>query len=271
VVGLVGGEALWRLPLVGEVRPWQVVFFVVGLPGLAVALLALTVREPPRRGSSEPLPIREVITHLSGNARTVTCHHLGLALIALVNYGYGGWLPTFFVRTYGWKVSDAGYVLGLGNLTFGLAGVMLAGRLSDWLQARGYADAKLRVIVGAALGLLVCDVAAPLMPTGALAAAWIFPLSFFASAPFGVGAAAVQELVPDRMRAQASALYLFVMNMVGLALGPSAVAVATDYLFHNDAAVRYSMVLVAGAALVPGLLLLLAGMKPYRESVARMK
>jgi len=270
VVGLVGGEALWRLPLVGEVRPWQVVFFVVGLPGLAIALLALTVREPPRRGSSEPLPIREVITHLSGNARTVLCHHLGLALIALVNYGYGGWLPTFFVRTYGWKVSDAGYVLGLGNLTFGLAGVMLAGRLSDWLQARGYADAKLRVIVGAALGLLVCDVAAPLMPTGALAAAWIFPLSFFASAPFGVGAAAVQELVPDRMRAQASALYLFVMNLVGLALGPSAVAVATDYLFHNDAAVRYSMVLVAGAALVPGVLLLLAGMKPYRESVRRM-
>jgi len=47
--------------------------------------------------------------------------------------------------------------------------------------------------------------------------------------------------------------------------------VATDYLFHNDAAVRYSMVLVAGAALVPGVLLLLAGMKPYRESVARMK
>jgi MFS family permease len=270
VVGLVGGEALWRVPLVGEVRPWQVVFFVVGLPGLAIALLALTVREPPRRGSSEPLPIREVIAHLSGNARTVLCHHLGLALIALVNYGYGGWLPTFFVRTYGWKVSDAGYVLGLGNLTFGLAGVMLAGRLSDWLQARGYADAKLRVITGAALGLLVCDVAAPLMPTGTLAAAWIFPLSFFASAPFGVGAAAVQELVPDRMRAQASALYLFVMNMVGLALGPSAVAVATDYLFHSDAAVRYSMVLVAGAALVPGVLLLLAGMKPYRESVGRM-
>jgi MFS family permease len=270
VVAVVGAEALWRVPLVGEVRPWQVVFFVVGLPGLLIALLALTIREPPRRGGSQPIPVRDVLLHFRGNARTVLFHHLGLSLIALVNYGYGGWLPTFFVRTYGWTASQAGYVLGLGNLTFGLAGVMLAGRMADVLQARGIADAKIRVVAAAALGLLVCDVAAPLMPTGTLAAIWIFPLSFFASAPFGVGAAAVQDLVPDRMRAQASALYLFVMNLVGLAIGPSAVALATDYLFRDDAAVRYSLVLVAGVALVPATGLLIAGFRPFRESVSRM-
>jgi MFS family permease len=270
VVAVVGAEALWRVPLVGEVRPWQVVFFVVGLPGLLIALLAITIREPPRRGGSQPIPVRDVLLHFRGNARTVLLHHLGLSLIALVNYGFGGWLPTFFVRTYGWTASQAGYVLGLGNLTFGLAGVMLAGRVADVLQARGIADAKMRVVTAAALGLLVCDIAAPLMPTGTLAAIWIFPLSFFASAPFGVGAAAVQDLVPDRMRAQASALYLFVMNLVGLAIGPSAVALATDYLFRDDSAVRYSLVLVAGAALAPAILLLLAGFRPFRESVSRM-
>ena len=71
----------------------------------------------------------------------------------------------------------------------------------------------------------------------------MFPLSFFASAPFGVGAAAVQELVPDRMRAQAAAVYLFVMNLVGLAFGPSAVALATDYLFQQ----RCGAAVLAGA------------------------
>lgn len=271
VVGLVGGATLWQVPLVGAVRPWQVVFFVVGLPGLVIALLTLTIQEPARRSTALPLPIRDVIGYLSANRRTVALHHFGLALIALVNYGFGGWLPTFFVRTYGWQVSDAGYLLGVANLTFGIAGVALAGRIADALQARGMADAKLRVVVGATLGLLLCDVAAPLMPTGLLAAAWIFPLSFFASAPFGVGAAAVQELVPDQMRAQASALYLFVMNLVGLAAGPSAVALATDYLFGQDAAVRYSLVLVAATALVPAVVLLVAGFRPYRETVARLR
>lgn len=267
IVGLAEGEELWRLPLVGSVRPWQVVFFLVGLPGLAIALLTLTIREPPRRGGSTPIPVREVLDYFRRNARVVLFHHFGLALIALVNYGYGGWLPTFFVRTHGWTASEAGYLLGVANLTFGIAGVVLAGRLADWLQARGRADAKLRVVAGAALGLLVCDLAAPLMPTGTGAALWIFPLSFFASAPFGVGAAAVQEMVPDRMRAQAAAVYLFVMNLVGLAFGPSAVALATDYLFGSDAALRYSLALVAGVALLPAMALLVAGWRPYAAAV----
>ena len=271
VVGLVEGEMLWRMPLVGEVRPWQVVFFVVGLPGLVISLLILTIREPPRRAAAEPFPVRAVVGYLSTNARTVFLHHGGLALVALVNYGFGGWLPTFFVRTYGWKVSQAGYLLGVANLTFGIAGVVLAGRGADAPQARGMADAKLRVVIGAVIGLAICDIAAPLMPTGTLAAAWIFPLSFFASAPFGVGAAAVQELVPDQMRAQAAALYLFVLNLVGLAFGPTAVALATDYLFGSDTAIRYSLVLVAGAALLPGAVLLMAALRPYRETVARLR
>lgn len=268
VVALVAEPDAWSLPLVGAIRPWQVVFFVVGLPGLALSALVLTIREPPRRAGSAPIPIREVLGHLRGNARTLLLHHVGLALIALVNYGFGGWLPTFFVRTHGWTVSEAGYLLGVANLTFGIAGVALAGRAADWLQARGVPDAKLRVIAVAALGLLICDVATPLMPTGALAAVGIFPLSFFASAPFGVGAAAVQELVPARMRAQASALYLFLLNIIGLSLGPTAVAAPTDYLFGDEGALRYSLALVAGVTLPVAVLLLTAGLAPYRASLA---
>lgn len=268
VVGLAEGTELWQLPLVGAVRPWQAVLFLVGLPGLLIALLVLTITEPPRRAGSHPIPVREVLAYFRSRRPLIVRHNLGLALIALANYGFGGWLPTFFVRTHGWTASEAGYLLGLGNLTFGIAGVVLAGRWADALQAQGHADAKMRVIAFAAAGLLVCDVAAPLMPTATAAAAWIFPLSFFAAAPFGVGAAAVQELVPDRIRAQASALYLFVMNVVGLAFGPTAVALATDYLFRDDAALRYSMALVAVISLVPALALVISAWGPYRQAVA---
>jgi MFS family permease len=269
VVALVGGEEAWTLPLVGAVRPWQAVFFVVGLPGLLVALLFATVREPARRGESEApaMPIADVVTYLRRHAPTFTTHHLGAALIALCNYGMGSWLPTFFVRTHGWTISEAGYLLGVANLTFGIAGVLLAGRLADAWQARGVPDAKIRVLLVAGLGLLVCDVVTPLLPTGRLAAFGIFPLSFFASAPFGVAAAAVQELVPPRMRAQASALYLFVISIVGLSAGPTAVALVTDYVFRDDAALRYSLALVTGVTLVAAVGVLAAGRRGYGRMV----
>lgn len=270
VIAAVGVDELWRLPLVGEVRPWQVAFFVVGLPGILLALLMFTVREPRReRPAGGAVPVRDVVGYLSANARTVVPHHIGAALIALVNYGYGFWLPTFFERTHGWTASEAGYLLGIANLTFGIAGVALAGRLADRWLARGMADAKLRVCLLATLGLVICDLAAPLMPTGRLAAAWIFPLSFFASAPFGVAAAAVQEMVPARMRAQASAVYLFVISLLGLAAGPTAVALATDYLFRDEAMVRYSMVVVAAGGLIPAALLLGSALGPYRGMMGR--
>jgi MFS family permease len=272
VVAVVGVEAAWSLPFVGEVRPWQVVFFAVGLPGLLIATLMATVREPARRGGPDApaMPVAEIVSFFRTHMRTFRAHHLGVALIALCNYGMGSWLPTFFVRTYGWSVSQAGYLLGVANLTFGIAGVLLAGRLADRMQQRGVTDAKLRVCLYAGLGLLVCDVATPLMPTGLAAAVWIFPLSFFASAPFGVAAAAVQELVPDRMRAQASALYLFVVSIIGLTLGPTVVALATDYLFRDDAALRYSLALVTGVGLVMAAIILTRGLAPYRATLAAM-
>lgn len=270
VIAAVGGEELWRLPLVGAVRPWQVAFLVVGLPGMLIALLMFSVREPRRNAPvKDVVSVREVVNYLTTNVRTVVPHHVGAALIALVNYGYGFWLPTFFERTHGWTASQAGYLLGIANLTFGIAGVSLAGRLADKWQERGVADAKLRVSLIAALGLLVCDTATPLMPTGTLAAIWIFPLSFFASAPFGVAAAAVQEMVPPRMRAQASAVYLFVISLLGLAAGPTAVALATDYLFRSEALVRYSMVVVAILGLTPAAVLLGKALAPYRALVTR--
>ena len=268
VIALVSGDTAWSLPVVGFVRPWQVAFFVVGLPGIVVALLLFTVREPRRNAPRPaPVPVGEILAHIRRNARTIATHHVGAALIALVNYGFGFWLPTFFERTHGWTPSRAGYLLGVANLTFGIAGVSLAGRLSDRWQAQGMVDAKLKVCMLAALGLLVCDVVTPLMPTATLAAAMIFPLSFFASAPFGVAAAAVQEMVPPRMRAQASAVYLFVISLLGLAAGPTAVALVTDYVFRDEQMVRYSMTIVAIAGLLPAVLLLRAAREPYIRTV----
>ena len=73
------------------------------------------------------------------------------------------------------------------------------------------------------------------------------------------------------MRAQASAVYLFVVNMVGLGLGPTAVALVTDYGFGDDQAVGYSLLLVSLVALIGAAALLGSGLKPYREAIALQK
>ncbi len=270
LIDVVTRQEAYVWPLVGAVRPWQTVFFVVGLPGMLVALLMLTVREPARRGAAagrERIPLGEVASYVAANRRTFACTTLGIALFALANYGTAAWLPTFFVRTHGWTAGRAGITLGLLTATIGVAGIVCGGRLADHLTRRGRTDAKLRVCVLAAAAQLPLAAWYTLAPTGEMATWALAPFNFFAAFPFGAAAAAVQEIVPNRMRAQASALYLFVGNLVGLGIGPTAVALVTDRVFGDDARLGASLLVVSLAAYGLSLVLLATGLAPFRESV----
>jgi hypothetical protein len=77
--------------------------------------------------------------------------------------------------------------------------------------------------------------------------------------------------MPNNMRGQASAIYLFVVNLVGLGIGPVAVATFTDYVFRGDESVRYSLLIVATAAHLIAAGLLWIGLKPYRRSLDYLK
>ena len=269
VIGLVSGTGTTTLPLVGEVRPWQTVFFAVGLPGLLIALLFATVKEPARRGATKAtLPIADTVRYVRENARTFGCHHVGVACISLAAYSANAWLPTVFVRTFGWQLPRIGLVLGLTIMTFGTLGIVAGGRYADRQLALGRADAKLRACQAGALGMLLCFLPLPFMPSGTLAALLLVPVNFFAAFPYGAAAAAVQELAPNRMRAQVSALYLFVVNIIGLGFGPTAVALVTDYGFRRDDAVAWSLTTVVALSLAAAVGLLGWGRGSYARSVA---
>jgi MFS family permease len=279
LANLVGGAVLARLdetvdvtwPILGEIRPWQQVFVLVGLPGILLALLMMTVREPARletgQQTSEAFPIRRVVEYLGANRRTFVCHALGYALFALVNYATAAWLPTHLIRTYGWTAARAGITLGALTATVGVFGVIMGGRAADSMLARGRTDAKLRVGIIAALGNLVCGVGYTLAPTASLSVAALVPYNFFASFAFGAAVAAVQEITPNRMRAQIGALFMSALTLIGLGGGPSAVGLLTDRFFGSDAAVRYSLLLVTVTGLAAAAGLLAAGLASYRRSV----
>jgi MFS family permease len=282
VVGFASAKAGWNLPLVGVVRPWQLIFFVVGLPGAVLALLLYTVREPTRKGARmtkaadgrvrvAQVPLRDVMAYMRQNWVTFLCHNVGFALLAFSSFGSSAWIPTFFIRKYGWTGPQAGVVYGTIVCFFGTLGIVTGGRMADWLAQRGFQDSNMRVGLIAALGWGPTGILFPLMPNGYLAAALLVPTVFLMSQPVGVAAAAIQEMVPNVMRGQASALYLFVINLIGLGLGPTAVAMVTDFVFHNDNAINHSLVAVGILAHLGAAALLWIGLKPFRHSLDRLK
>ena len=112
-------------------------------------------------------------------------------------------------------------------------------------------------------------IAYPLMPSVPLSLAMLFPTLFTGAMPFGCAAAAIQEMMSPQMRGQASALYLFAMNIIGLGIGPTSVAYLTEYLFQDLQMVHYSLVLVGAAGHILASLLLWISLKPFVETVER--
>jgi MFS family permease len=262
------------LPLVGATRPWQLIFFILGIAGILFTFAMYTVREPARQGLSGAtagVPLATVFAYMKQNRRAVLCHNFGFALMAFTAYGAAAWIPTFFIRHHGWTAAEIGMAYGTVIMIFGTLGIVAGGRLSDWLARRGHEDANMRVGLLAAICGIPSGIAFPLVPDANLAVAMVAISTVFLSMPFGVAPAAVQEMMPNDMRGQASAVYLFVVNLIGLGVGPTAVALATDYVFKSDAAVGYSLLLVGSVAQAGALLLLWAGLAPYRRTLVNLR
>jgi MFS family permease len=260
------------LPGIGELRPWQLTFIVVGLPGLLVAGLIALLEEPPRRGRSaqgRPLPIAEVARYVRSHAAAISLNLLGMGLAGLGSYGIMGWAPAFMMRVHGWPASRTGLVLGSAILIAGTAGVLFGGWLGDRLVAAGRVSG--RVTVGA-LALAIAAVGAvafPLVESRTLLVAFFYVAIFGGYMIIGSMAAALQQIVPNRMRGQVSAVFLFVTSMLGYGGGPLSVAMLTDYVFRDPLALPYSLAIAAGAAYVLGAVLLVCAHRPYALSVGR--
>jgi MFS family permease len=257
----------FTFPLIGDVRSWQLVFFVVGLPGLLVALLLfLTVREPIRRGGireGQPAPrtatIGETKAYIFDNLTTFICLNFGIALLTLSAYAGTSWIPSLFIRRFDWSQGTTGLVYGSIMAISGTLGVLAGGWVADWWSERGCVDANVRVAWLATICIVPFGILYPLASTGAMTALLLIP--------YGVAPAAIQRMMPNTMRAQATAVYLFVINIVGMGLGPTVAAVLTEYVFHDPKSIHYSLLIVGAGAYVSAIILLGICLKSYRRSI----
>jgi len=145
--------------------------------------------------------------------------------------------------------------------------MIVAGRLSDWMTKRGYRDANIRIGLIVALAWIPTGVLYTLAPSAGLAIALLVPSTFLAMAPFGLANAALLEIMPNPLRGQAIAVYGFFANLIGLGLGPTAIALVTDYVFRDDQAINYSLLIVGLIAHLGSATLLWIAMQTYPRSL----
>ncbi|MEO0997218.1 MAG: MFS transporter [Pseudomonadota bacterium] len=250
-------------PLVGTLKAWQATFVIVGLPGLLVAGCMLLLKEPARIGHGGAMPLRTVLAYARTHWRVYSLHFFGFAMLTLLFNGTMAWAAEYFIRIHNVARATIGPQLGILTAVFGGSGIVCGGLYCDHLAARGYRDAPMRAALTAAVILLPFAVAAPLAGDPTTALVLFAPLLFFVSFTFGPAAAGVQLMTPPAMRAQMSAVYLFVVNLAGIGFGPTAVALLTDYIFADDMKLHWSMTAIATAGSLLAILLLWLALKPF--------
>ena len=277
---LLGGAIIWlvarvgspELPLVGVLRPWQVVLIGVGLPGLAISLLLLTIKEPARRNARPELNragFRKTIDYLWLHFAVFGPRFIGLALGSL-DVGSRQWGAAFFQRTYGWSPQQYGLISGVISIVVMLAGLVIGARWDEWFQKRGDVAGAYRVIVYTRLLAMPFAILMPVMPTPELALAFN-AVGFLTLAMAGPMLNAVMLIVtPNQIRGQVMALYLFIFTVIGQGLGPVITGATTDFVFTSPDDLRWSIMVLHIAFLPAALAVTWLGWKPYREEVERL-
>ncbi len=277
VVAAVTGRPQVDVPLIGTIASWRATFLVIGLPGVLFALWVLTLREPVRKdvlrdsdGAVSRLTVQEVFVQVRLKWQSIVGFGLGMAFIASVNYSFSAWAPTFFQRVYGWGPGRAGFLLGVITVGAGCIGVYWGGKMTDRWQARGVREAGLRTAIVSAIG---CAIFYPLAlkagsPAGTLTL--LAPALFFSAAPTGASFAAMQLIVPNQIRGQIGALFVFVLNVVGLGLGPLVPGLLTDYVFKDEQRVGSSMFWTIGVASCLAAVIFAGTVRHYRRHHAAM-
>jgi MFS family permease len=207
---------------------WRAAFYVVGLPGIAIALLVkLTLREPPRGFSevnyapADPPPTLQVLRKLIAKPAFVNLS-FAAGLHALVAYGLNNFYSAYLMRSHGMSLKETSFSLAIITLSGGLAGTYLGGKLSDVLSQRHGGDARYQVWVPAIALLINIPVwlLALLLPAKQAVMLMMVPAIALGATYLGPSIAATHQLVGVRERALGGALLLLVLNLIGIGLGP---------------------------------------------------
>ena len=269
IVHAIGALTVISLPVLGGTVGWRAVFFVAATPGIAVALLVLTIAEPPRRETADIAPSSAGFwRHLSAHRRAYAFVYSTYVAATFVGLSTAAWQPSYLIRTFGLTPGRAGMLIG-GVGFAALLGAFASGWLSDHFVGRATAGRFRTPLVG--WPILAISIPAHLLAPN-------LPMALLFSAIASIGAAIIlvscppvlQDITPNAYRGRAQALFFICSITMGMGIAPTAVALVTDHVLGDPAKVRYALLIVQVPVLAIGWLLCRAGQRHYTQARATM-
>ncbi|MCR9104048.1 MAG: MFS transporter [Gammaproteobacteria bacterium] len=254
---------------------WRVAFMVVGAPGILLAVVVrFTLREPTRGmaenrlASDKSVPLGQVLA-LLWSRRSFRHMALGAALNAFCGYSIASWTASFMIRSHGMSTGELGTWLALISGLCGAIGVFLGGMVADRL---GQKDQRWYMWVPAAASVVCIPFMALVYLTDHAYLALLFAVvpGLLHNVYLGSTLATTHSLVGLRMRAVASAILFFILNLIGLGLGPLLVGLLSDHLQvqWGDHSLRQAMLYLLPAVMTWSTLHFVLAGRNLRQDIA---
>jgi len=259
-------------PLLGDLEAWQRVMVMVGLPGILLAAMVFSFREPPRRGVAVARGMSKgrglLVAFLRENWRLIGLMLLCFSALAMCGYSLTAWVPTYLSRHFGWQPMQYGPTLSVMNVISAIW-LVINGRIVDVLFGRGMKDAHMRfyswmMLILAPAVVLLFLVENPWVFLG------LYCVVQFLTVPFMVYVSSIIALLaPNAIRGQLIAMFLFVFTSLGMGAGPALVGAITDFVFHDEARLGGSLMIVIVGCFVIGLIAMRLSLRYLGPSVVR--
>ncbi len=252
--------------LLGYLKPWQLSFVLVGLPGIFFVLAMASIREPSRKEQRGKANTAAMFRYLQKHWATFSSLIGGTTFGAMTNGAILGWVPVWFIRRFDWTPAQIGPHFGVVNFIFGTAGLILAGALAGKYIRAGRKAVSIKLMMAAEGLVIIPLILAHVIDDPYWVLGCTGSVIFFGGFSAGLGPASLQSIAPNEMRGQITAICFLILNLVAGTVGAAAVGGLTTYYFADDKAVRSSAVIVGILASILGILSLRLGLRAYERT-----
>lgn len=252
------------LPLIGLRHGWQLLFLCLLIPGIFIVGLYKLVEEPQRLSRPESSSLRDALIWFPSRLSVLAPVYLTMTFAGLSVYALLAWAPTYFQRHYGIPATQIGYPLGWIVMFSGVAGTISAGLIGDRVASR-FASRRLFLFSASTAAAIPCFFVALTASSPNQALALLAPAIFFLTMGIGSGPAIVQQITPPHMRGLVHAVAGLMISGIGLGFGPTAVALLTDRVFHDESQVGAALLIVLSVACLVAALCALIAVHPYER------
>jgi len=227
-------------------QPWQMIFILIAIPGFVLSFGLAFLTEPKRKGlinkeKQKDESFSDVVSYIKSKSSAYFTLMIAASFIVVLLYTFQAWVPTYISRVHGWDLSRVGYLFGIVTLISGSLGVLSGPVLERFLNERGIKNSTHAVFLISASTLAIIPPLTFLFVTENFILPGMFIISFFITLPMACFASGLQKMTPQNYRGSISGLYVFIMNIVGLSLGPTVVPFFTSVIFQNDMSINLAL------------------------------